>query len=182
MKKTLIASVCALALTLPAMAQTSNSPSGNSNTVPVDNSTTGSTTNRSTSAPTTSANQPPSLPGSSSVPSTSTTNSAAPTSGTFPTIGATDIFSSKLRGLNIYNQDNRSIGEIEDVAFGANNTVEAYIVSVGGFLGLGQRYVAINPSAVDVKWDASGKKWSAKMNATADQLNAAPEFKYPNNS
>ncbi|MBY0610826.1 MAG: PRC-barrel domain-containing protein [Beijerinckiaceae bacterium] len=176
MKKILFASVCALSLAAPVAAQTSNSTNNNSNTLPADNSTTGSTTNRSTSAPSTSANQPPSL----SSGSPSATNAAAPAAGSFPSIGATDVFSSKLRGLNIYNQDNRSIGEIADIAFNSSHTVEAYIVSVGGFLGLGERYVAISPSAVDVHWDASAKKWQAKMNATAEQLKAAPEFKYPN--
>lgn len=169
MKKILFASVCALSLAAPVAAQTSNSTNNKSNTLPADNSTTGSTTNRSTSAPSTSANQPPSV-----------TNAASPAAASFPTIGATDVFSSKLRGLNIYNQDNRSIGEISDIAFNSSHTVEAYIVSVGGFLGLGERYVAISPSAVDVHWDASAKKWQAKMNATAEQLKAAPEFKYPN--
>ncbi len=93
-----------------------------------------------------------------------------------PTTG--EMYSSKVKGLNIYNQDNKSIGEIEDVAFSAKG-VDAYIVSVGGFLGMGEHYVAIAPSSVNVAWDDSAKKWTAKMNATADQLKAAPEFKYP---
>jgi hypothetical protein len=38
--------------------------------------------------------------------------------------------------------------------------------------------VAVNPAAVKVSYDSSSKKWHASMNASADQLKAAPEFKY----
>jgi sporulation protein YlmC with PRC-barrel domain len=98
---------------------------------------------------------------------------------TFPTVSPTEMYTSKLKGLNIYNQDNKAIGEIADVAVNPSNNVDAYIVSVGGFLGMGERYVAVAPSSVNVSWDASNKKWVAKMQATADELKAAPEFKYP---
>jgi hypothetical protein len=51
-------------------------------------------------------------------------------------------------------------------------------VSLGGVLGAGQRYVALNPNSVKVSFNDSDKKWHATTNATADQLKAAPEFKY----
>jgi len=38
--------------------------------------------------------------------------------------------------------------------------------------------VAVNPSAVKVIYNDRHKKWHATMNATADQLKSAPEFKY----
>ena len=101
-----------------------------------------------------------------------------PTAPVFSTMTPDTAFASKVKGLNIYNQENKSIGEIEDIAFSAKG-VDAYIVSVGGFLGIGEKYVALQPSSVALIWDASSKKWMAKMNATADQLKAAPEFKYP---
>ena len=102
----------------------------------------------------------------------------AQTSPTYMTPASDEMYTSKVKGLSIYNQDNKSIGEIEDVAFSSKG-VDAFIVSVGGFLGMGEHYVAIAPAALNVSWDASAKKWSARMNATADQLKAAPEFKYP---
>ena len=53
-----------------------------------------------------------------------------------------------------------------------------YIVSVGGFLGMGTHYVAVDPDAVKVTFDTINKVWRATMNASKDQLKAAPEFKY----
>jgi hypothetical protein len=42
----------------------------------------------------------------------------------------------------------------------------------------GEHCVAANPSDVKVSYNSSDKKWHASMNASADQLKAAPEFKY----
>jgi hypothetical protein len=44
---------------------------------------------------------------------------------------------------------------------------------------MGDRYVAICPSAIKLGYDAKDKKWHASMDAKADQLKAALEFKYP---
>jgi hypothetical protein len=46
---------------------------------------------------------------------------------------------------------------------------------------MGDRYVAVDPSVLSVSFDPTSKKWHANMNVTADQLNAAPAFKYPSN-
>src|SRR4051812_15257438 len=59
-----------------------------------------------------------------------------------------DRFASRLVGLNIQNPADENIGEIYDIILTEAGTVRAYIVSVGGFLGMGTRYVAIDPKAV----------------------------------
>lgn len=100
------------------------------------------------------------------------------TGGTFVSVAQADELSSKVVGLDIYNNDNKDIGQIKDIALNSNGRSQAYIVSVGGFLGMGEHYVAINPQAVKVVYNETDKKWHATMNATADQLKAAPEFKY----
>ena len=101
----------------------------------------------------------------------------AQSSPDYLTPAAGDMFTSSVKGLSIFNQDKKSIGEIDDIAF-SNKGIDAYIVSVGGFLGMGEKYVAVAPSALDITWDASSKKWMAQMNATVDQLKAAPTFVY----
>ena len=88
------------------------------------------------------------------------------------------MLSSNVVGLDIYNPQNNNIGKIQDIAFDASNKVSGYILSVGGFLGMGTHYVAVDPEAVSVKYDGDNKTWRATMNATKDQLKAAPEFKY----
>jgi sporulation protein YlmC with PRC-barrel domain len=110
----------------------------------------------------------------------STSNQSAANNGsnTYVNVPANDELSSKLVGLDIYNKDNKDIGTIKDIALDPNGRTTAYVVSVGGFLGMGDHYVAVNPAAVNVTYNKSDNKWHASMNATADQLKAAPEFKY----
>ena len=94
---------------------------------------------------------------------------------------AKDKLSSEVVGLPVYNNDNKDIGTIKDLAFD-NTGDEAYILGVGGFLGMGDHYVAVRPSAINLSYNASDKKWHAEMNTTAAQLKAAPEYKFPTNS
>jgi hypothetical protein len=100
------------------------------------------------------------------------------TAGPFATIPKTDDLSTKVVGLSVYNRANQDIGTIKDIAFDANG-LRAYIVGVGGFLGMGDHYVAVRPSALQLTYDAGDKKWRAAMDTTADQLKKAPEYKFP---
>jgi sporulation protein YlmC with PRC-barrel domain len=108
----------------------------------------------------------------------SKTTGTAPAEAKFSTVSKDEMFSSKLKGLNVTNQKDETVGEITDIAI-KNHEVDALILSVGGFLGMGERYVAVSPSSVSVRYDAKNDKWLASMNTTKDALKSAPEFKYP---
>jgi hypothetical protein len=88
-----------------------------------------------------------------------------------------DRLASRLVGLNIQSTAKEDIGEIYDIVLTDQAAVKAYIVSVGGLLGIGTKYVAIDPNAVTLTRQDE-KTWKATMNATRDQLKAAPEYKY----
>jgi sporulation protein YlmC with PRC-barrel domain len=108
----------------------------------------------------------------------SKTVGAAPADAKFSTVSKDEMFSSKLKGLNVYNLKNEAVGEITDLAI-KNHQIDALILSVGGFLGMGEHYVAVSPASVDVRYDAKDNKWLASMNTTKEALKEAPEFKYP---
>ncbi|MFC2254422.1 PRC-barrel domain-containing protein [Labrys portucalensis] len=99
------------------------------------------------------------------------------TTQTFITAKPTDVLSSNVIGLNIYNAAEENIGEIKDLVI-SDGQLTGYVVSVGGFLGIGEHYVVVSPASVKVNYSDSDKKWSAKMEASKDQLKAAPPFKY----
>ena len=106
------------------------------------------------------------------------TTGTAPAEAKFSTVSKDEMFSSKLKGLSVTNQKDETVGEITDIAI-KNHEVDALILSVGGFLGMGERYVAVSPSSVSVRYDSKNDKWLASMNTTKDALKSAPEFKYP---
>ncbi len=96
----------------------------------------------------------------------------------FVSVTDTSVLSSNLVGLNVLNAGGETVGEIKDIVLAAENSVSGVVVSVGGFLGIGEHYVVVDPASLTVGYDTEGKKWQARMNATAEQLKAAPAFTY----
>jgi sporulation protein YlmC with PRC-barrel domain len=88
------------------------------------------------------------------------------------------VRSDKLIGRNIQNTQNETIGEIKSVMLNQSGSVDSVIVGVGGFLGVGEREVALGWKDLNVS--DNGEKVTTAM--TKDQLKALPEYKYANNS
>jgi hypothetical protein len=87
------------------------------------------------------------------------------------------VLSYNLVGLNLTNGANDTVGEIKDIVIDQGKLV-GYILSVGGFLGMGEHYVEVTPASVAINYDQSRNKWTGMVNATKDELKNAPEFKY----
>jgi len=114
--------------------------------------------------------------------------------------------SSKLIGVNVYNDNNEKIGDINELIIDKSGKVDNVVLGVGGFLGMGEHHVAVPMEKL--KWvnepvrtsstttapadkstvgtnsrpaRAADEKWypdHAVFNATKDQLKAMPQFKY----
>jgi sporulation protein YlmC with PRC-barrel domain len=80
---------------------------------------------------------------------------------------------------DVYDPSNSKIGKIDDVLVSDSGQVSALIVGVGGFLGVGEKDVAVPFSAV--KWTAKDNKNYLTMAATKDELKSAPGLKYDSN-
>jgi sporulation protein YlmC with PRC-barrel domain len=130
-----------------------------------------------------------------------------------------DWRASKVVGLSVYNDQNENVGSINDLLMDKSGSIKAAVVSVGGFLGVGSRFVALpydkikfsnepvaytgvsgaannagakppmssttttgstsNPPAGAAT--AKANPWypdHAMVNASKDELNKMPEFKY----
>jgi PRC-barrel domain len=86
---------------------------------------------------------------------------------------------SKLIGASVYGPDNNSIGEINDVLVSDNGNISAVVVGVGGFLGVGEKDVALPFSALDVKRKADSSAIDKiTVSYTKEQLKDAPKFAY----
>jgi len=96
----------------------------------------------------------------------------------FVSLQPSDLLASNVIGLDIQDTAGHDIGKIQDVAFDGSKAVKGYVLSVGGFLGMGTHYVVVDTGAVKIDYDTAAKKWHANMDATADQLKAAPPFEY----
>ena len=88
-----------------------------------------------------------------------------------------DVMAYDLLGMDVYNNQDENIGEIEDMVIDNGKTVRALIISAGGFLGMGERYVAVDPSTVTLVSE-DGNDMRAIINTRRDDLQNAPTFKY----
>jgi sporulation protein YlmC with PRC-barrel domain len=77
---------------------------------------------------------------------------------------------------NVYDPSDSKIGEIRDVLVGRDGKVAAFIVSVGGFLGAGEKDVAVPFNAVNAT-EKNGK-WYLTMNTTKDAMKQARGYSY----
>ena len=115
---------------------------------------------------------------------------------------------SKLPGVNIYNSKDESIGEVNELVVDKNGAIQAVVIGVGGFLGIGEKNVALPYNAI--KWEDKAKQSDLVgmnqtntmapgtpaappppvdntvrdypdhgiLDMTKDQLSAAPDFKF----
>jgi len=77
---------------------------------------------------------------------------------------------------NVYNSSDNTIGEVSDVLLSKNGQVRAVILSVGGFLGLGGKYVSVPFNALQVT-EKNGKRYLV-MDTTKEALTSAPGYRY----
>jgi sporulation protein YlmC with PRC-barrel domain len=77
---------------------------------------------------------------------------------------------------NVYDPSDHKIGEIKDVLITQDGKVGAFIVAVGGFIGVGEKDVAVPFN--DVKGTKKNNKWYLTMQADKDELKNAPGLTY----
>lgn len=87
-----------------------------------------------------------------------------------------ELMSSKLVGTAVYNNQNDKLGTIDDLVIDEGKTLSGVVVSVGGFLGIGESYVLIDPSTLVV--DETNGTWKAYIDTSKDNLKSAPKSTY----
>jgi sporulation protein YlmC with PRC-barrel domain len=96
---------------------------------------------------------------------------------TFYNVQAADMRATKLIGRDVYNLANENIGEVQDLIIDNGKTVKAVVISVGGFLGIGDRNVAVEPGAVVLTEQSDGNA-RVVINTNKDDLKSAPAFNF----
>lgn len=148
MRRTLIAAAATLALLSgAAFAQTTAPSAGASPTAP--------STMSNTVTPAT-----PSTTGSATM--------GGPTGGQMASADA-------LLGKNVYGTNNEKIGEVDDVILDGSGQAKQLVVGSGGFLGIGEKKVAVDYTAAN--WDQTNNRINLS-GLSREDVKAMPEFKY----
>ena len=163
MKRGILAIAAASAIfASPVLAQ-STTPSA-----PATGSMPSSTTAPSTTTP--SANMP-----STTAPASGTSAASAPAGGYVSEQMAAQWLASDLIGTRVNGSGNENIGEINDVLIERNGSVVAVVIGVGGFLGIGEKDVAVPFASVEMVRNNNAD--TLVLRRTRDDLQNAPTFK-----
>jgi hypothetical protein len=90
-----------------------------------------------------------------------------------PATVATGYRVSKVVGATVVNEANETVGTIDDLIVTPNKVVPFAVLSVGGFLGMGTKYVVVPYDSIKIQ-----DKKMVLPGATKDSLKALPDFKY----
>jgi sporulation protein YlmC with PRC-barrel domain len=118
-------------------------------------------------------------------PTSPASSSPSPPAAAQPSGGKADIvmsqkpdqwLASKFRGTEVVGSDNQKVGAVTDILFDKTGKIEAYVVGVGGFLGMGAKEVALAPSSFDVIPGRNGAADILRLSIKQDELKEAQNF------
>lgn len=104
-----------------------------------------------------------------------TTSTAATDKSALTEVQMTDVAAKDLDGTTVYGADDVKVGEIGDAVLTPDGQVDAVIIDVGGFLGIGSKPVAVGMDTFKVMADKDGKKY-LYTEFTKEQLEAHPAY------
>jgi sporulation protein YlmC with PRC-barrel domain len=84
-----------------------------------------------------------------------------------------DVRASKVIGASVYNENDQKIGTIDELLMNPNHDVTQAVLSVGGFLGVDSKLVAVKIDRLQVKPDRI-----VMTGATKDGLTKMPTYKF----
>jgi len=74
-------------------------------------------------------------------------NNAAPAASATQSVRVGEVWrASKLKGLNVYNDQNEKLGDISELLLDKSGKVEGVVIGVGGFLGMGEHDIKVEMS------------------------------------
>jgi sporulation protein YlmC with PRC-barrel domain len=106
---------------------------------------------------------------------TDTTTTAAIDKSTLKEVPSGELRTEELTGTTVYGANDENIGEISDIVLTQDGKVDAVIIDVGGFLGIGEKPVAVGFDKLTFMTDKNGNKY-LYTTFTKEQLDAQAAY------
>ena len=81
---------------------------------------------------------------------------------------------SKLIGLNVYNNNNEKIGDINELITEASGKIDVVVIGVGGFLGIGERNVAVPLNQIKFVMEPRSSNTASTSTTRTDTTGGSP--------
>jgi len=86
-----------------------------------------------------------------------------------------EVLASKMIGSTVYGPGDENLGDINDLIVAKDGGIHAVVIGVGGFLGIGEKNVAVAFSEIQPSTDADGNL-KLVLQASKEELDSAPEY------
>jgi PRC-barrel domain len=126
------------------------------------------------------AGQPPAvmLPDATAAPdATAKESPPKPLDGQIILQDKSTLLASAIIGGSVYSPSDESVGDVNDLVIKPTGEIEAVVVGVGGFIGIGEKNVAIALNRFTMEPTEDLASTRLVLNATKEELEAAPAFK-----
>ena len=123
------------------------------------------------------AQTPPPAQRPAATPPATTEVPKTPVTGQILVQDANTVLAKELIGLTVYAPDKAKIGSISDLILSKDaKSVEGFIIGVGGFLGIGEKSVALKMDRLQISHNGDGSV-QLMMDVKKEELANAPSFK-----
>jgi hypothetical protein len=90
---------------------------------------------------------------------------------------AAELTADKLEGARVYGPKDEDVGEVNRLVLNESGQVERIVLDVGGFLGVGERQIAVTPDELNIVRTDDGNEFRVYIDANQATLKAQPEYK-----
>jgi sporulation protein YlmC with PRC-barrel domain len=87
-----------------------------------------------------------------------------------------EVLANEYIGRAVYNLEGEKVGDVSDLVFAKDGGINAAIIGVGGFLGLGEKKVAIRFDAIQIRQNAGDGTMVLTIDSSQEELEGAPAF------
>lgn len=88
-----------------------------------------------------------------------------------------ELTADKLEGARVYGPNDEDVGEVNRLILDNNGQVQRIVLDVGGFLGVGERQIAVTPDELNIVRTDDGNEFRVYIDANQATLKAQPEYK-----
>ena len=97
-----------------------------------------------------------------------------PSEAVVPQQDSAEMLGDWLLSTSVTSPDGQTIGSIKDFIITQDGQITAVILGVGGFLGIGEKDIAVDYSQLDIQYDGN----AIQLAMTREEADAAPEYQY----
>jgi sporulation protein YlmC with PRC-barrel domain len=94
----------------------------------------------------------------------------------FVTAAAEAMTAETLQGAAVYDANDERVGEVGEIVLSPEGQVQQLVIDVGGFLGIGEKPVAMEMSSLDILQQDGGDEIRVYVSQTEEELEAMPRY------